>query len=181
MGWIHEDSSSTHEAGFVAVFDDGTESRGQTAVDGVVHEIVGESGESRPSAEIVGWVLRCHCHSTFPAPSSWDDPDRWTRCPSESLEDLPRKRVFAPDDEIADITFRGDVVEAAQAVWMREHVLPHGCIDAIRRAATARRAAEDQLDEAVAVARRLGRSWTDIGRAAGMTRQSANERWRDRT
>ena len=50
----------------------------------------------------------------------------------------------------------------------------------IRAAADARREADARLDVAVARARRLGRSWADIGAAAGMTRQSANERWRDR-
>lgn len=34
-----------------------------------------------------------------------------------------------------------------------------------------------QLDEAVVTARAAGASWSEVGRAAGMTRQSAHERW----
>ena len=53
--------------------------------------------------------------------------------------------------------------------------------DEIRAAVAARRAADERLDAAVANARRLGRSWAKIGAVAGMTAQSANERWRNRT
>jgi hypothetical protein len=46
-------------------------------------------------------------------------------------------------------------------------------------------AARRDLDAAIASAvhnsrNRHGRSWTDIGRAAGITRQSARERWLDK-
>ena len=34
------------------------------------------------------------------------------------------------------------------------------------------------LDQTVALARRDGLSWEQIGQAAGLTRQSAHERWR---
>lgn len=34
-----------------------------------------------------------------------------------------------------------------------------------------------RLDDAVAVARAAGATWGEIGAAAGMTRQSAHERW----
>lgn len=34
-----------------------------------------------------------------------------------------------------------------------------------------------QLDDAVITARATGASWSDVGRAAGMTRQAAHERW----
>ena len=210
MGWIHETETHLHEATLVAVFDDGAQSSGSTMVDGVDYEIVevgrrqaadaaaraslsvrnrmaalGSDIGLRPSAEIARWLLRCDCRrweSSDPYSSelsTWTDPVQWTRVPSASLEDLSRHRVFAPDTDIhADE--RPEVAAAAQAVWRREHLDPLDVDDEIRAAADARRDADTRLDAAVARARRLGRSWADIGAAAGMTRQSANERWRDR-
>ncbi|QHD88490.1 hypothetical protein GR168_23095 (plasmid) [Gordonia sp. JH63] len=111
--------------------------------------------------------------------STWTHPIQWTRVPSASLEDLTRHRVFAPDTDVhADE--RSEVADAARVVWRREHLDPIGVVDEIRAAADARRDADARLDAAVAKARRLGRSWADIGAAAGMTRQSANERWKGR-
>jgi hypothetical protein len=111
--------------------------------------------------------------------STWTDPVQWARVPSASLEDLARHRVFAPDSDV-DADDRPEVAEAARAVWQRDHLDPLDVEAEIRAAADARREADARLDVAVARARRLGRSWADIGAAAGMTRQSANERWRDR-
>ena len=194
----------------MAVFEDGAESQGSTMVDGVDYELVevgrrqaadaaaraslpvrnrmaavGSDIVLRPSAEVVGWLLRCDCrrwdssdlHSS--EVSTWTDPAQWTRVPSVSLEDLASHRVFAPDTDL-DVNVRPEVEEAARAVWLREHLDPIGIGDEIQAAAEARRDADARLDAAVAKARRLGRSWADIGAAAGMTRQSANERWRAR-
>ena len=185
MGWMHEGDTHLHEAALVPFFEDGAESHGSTMVDGVDHEIVEWSrrqGEDRlrPSAEIVGWRLRCECaRRTSSEVSIWTDPVQWTRVPSASLEDIARHRVFAPDTD-TDAHERPEVAKAAQAVWRREHLDPIDVDDEIQAAAEARRDADARLDAAVAKARRLGRSWADIGAAAGMTRQSANERWRDR-
>ncbi|QHD88489.1 hypothetical protein GR168_23085 (plasmid) [Gordonia sp. JH63] len=111
--------------------------------------------------------------------STWTDPVQWSRVPSASLEDLARHRVFAPDNDVhADE--RPEVAEAARAVWQRDHLDPLDVDAELRTAADSRRDADARLDAAVTKARRLGRSWADIGAAAGMTRQSANERWRDR-
>jgi hypothetical protein len=44
-------------------------------------------------------------------------------------------------------------------------------------AAAAYKGAGSALDRAVNAARAAGASWTDIGRAAGITRQTARERW----
>jgi hypothetical protein len=44
-------------------------------------------------------------------------------------------------------------------------------------AAAAYKGAGSALDRAVNSARAAGASWTDIGRAAGISRQSARERW----
>lgn len=47
----------------------------------------------------------------------------------------------------------------------------------VETAATRAREALEQLDDAVSSARASGASWTDIGKAAGIARQSARERW----
>ncbi|MFT4398478.1 hypothetical protein ACLTEW_26490 [Gordonia lacunae] len=184
MGWMHESDTRLHEAALVAVFEDGTESHGATIVDGVDYEIVdpGRRGKDglRPAAEIVGWLLSCDCASRSSSEVlRWTDPVQWTRVPSASLEDLANHRVFAPDTDL-DVNMRPEVAEAARAVWRRQHLDPIDADGEIRAAAEARRDADARLDAAVAKARRLGRSWADIGAAAGMTRQSANERWKDR-
>lgn len=127
-----------------------------------------------------GWVLRCECARSSSDVSTWTDPVQWTRVPSASLEDLAHHRVFAPDTDIhADE--RPEVAAAVKAVWRRAHLDPLDVDDEIRAAVTARRDADARLDAAVAKARRLGRPWAEIGAATGMTRQSANERWKDRT
>ncbi|MCZ4581576.1 hypothetical protein O4158_21290 [Gordonia amicalis] len=206
MGWIHESETHLHEASLVAVFEDGTESSGTTMMDGVDHELVevsrrqaadaaaraslpvrnymaalGSGVVLRPSAEIVGWLLRCHCRRRDSSElSTWTDPIQWMRVPSASLEDLTRRRVCAPDPDL-DVNARPEIAEAAQGVWRREHLDPIDVDDEIRAAVSARRDADAQLDAAVAKARRLGRSWAEIGAATGMSRQSANERWKDRT
>lgn len=185
MGWMHESDTHLHEAALVAVFDDGTESLGSTVVDGVDYDIVElgrhpDEDRRRPSAEIVGWRLSCNCaRRSSSEVSTWTDPAQWARVPSASLEDLARRRVYAPDTDVhADE--RPEVAEAARAVWRRQHLDPIDVDDEIQAAVEARRDADVRLDAAVAKARLLGRSWADIGAAAGMTRQSANERWRDR-
>ena len=203
---MHESDTHVHEAALVAIFADGTQSCGSTMVDGVDYELVevgrhqaadvaaraslpvrnrmaalGSDIALRPSAEIAGWVLSCDCASRSSSEvSTWADPVQWTRVPSASLEDLAGHRVFAPDTDL-DVNVRPEVAEAARAVWRGEHLDPIDVDDEIRAAADARRNADAQLDAAVAKARRLGRSWADIGAATGMTRQSANERWKDRT
>ncbi|WP_287016130.1 hypothetical protein [Gordonia sp. (in: high G+C Gram-positive bacteria)] len=183
MGWVHETDTHLHEAALVPFFEDGAESHGSTMIGGVDYEIV-ETGphldedRRRPSAAIVGWLLSCDCaRRTSSDVSTWTDPVQWTRVPSASLEDLARHQVFAPDTDL-DVNVRPEVAAAAQAVWRREHLDLINVDDEIRAAVNARRDADALLDAAVAKARRLGRSWADIGAATGMTRQSANERWK---
>ena len=185
MGWIHESDTHIHEAWLHPVFGDGALGKGSTMVDGVDYEIVGfgshsSDDELRPSAEIVGWVLECDCYRSDGPQSraSWRDPVPWSRVPSRSLEDLSGHRVFATDSEASYVADRPDVEEAAKLVWQRDHLDPADVDDAIRRAAAARRKADADLDAAVVRARRQGRSWAEIGAAAGMSRQSAHERWK---
>jgi len=101
--------------------------------------------------------------------------------PSASLEFVERGRVFAGDDDVSCAGDRDDVREAAQDVWMREHIEPLDVDDEIRAAVTARREADDQLAAAVSKARQVGLSWARIGAAVGITAQSAHERWNGRS
>ncbi|MFF0249908.1 hypothetical protein [Streptosporangium sandarakinum] len=55
--------------------------------------------------------------------------------------------------------------------------LPPPSLRALRQAAAAAQSAQEHLEAAVRAARADGRSWADIGAAAGITRQSAHERW----
>ena len=61
----------------------------------------------------------------------------------------------------------------------QQHLQPLGRLAAIATAAAQLRDAEQLLDEAVITARTTHPriSWDEIGRATGMTRQSAHVRW----
>jgi len=130
MGWVHESDAHLHEAALVAFFEDGAVSHGSTMVDGVDYELV-EIGQSpdedhrRPSAEIVGWLLRCDCARRSSSDvSTWTDPAQWARVPSASLEDLAGHRVFAPDTDVhADE--RPEVAEIWRHVPRITANLPH--------------------------------------------------------
>ncbi len=50
-------------------------------------------------------------------------------------------------------------------------------LEAVEAAADRIRAAEEQLAAAVASARRLGHSWSELGAALGVTRQAAQQRF----
>lgn len=53
-------------------------------------------------------------------------------------------------------------------------------LDRIAAATAARDQAATDLARAVADARAVGATWEQIGKAAGMTRQSAHDRWAER-
>ncbi|MFS3130645.1 hypothetical protein ACLM5J_19745 [Nocardioides sp. Bht2] len=195
MGWIHDgDSTSTwHEAHLVAEFPDGSRgigiSTGGTYAAGEVIvgvEYVGEPGAitdevyaTRPAATAVGWRIICDC-------TEGGDSTRRTkwisellpRVPSQELEDLSSGRFHVADAaDVDDLDEIKPYDQAVRAIWERDHL--HG-ITALEQITAVRRGivdAEQALSLAVARARSAGSTWEAIGRAAGMTRQSAQERW----
>ena len=62
----------------------------------------------------------------------------------------------------------------------RRHIAGWQALEDVEEAAARHAAAARGLDEAVRTAAAAGASWSDIGGAAGMTGQSATERWSDR-
>ena len=116
-----------------------------------------------PYEELIGWQARCAC--------GWAG-STWRR-----TETLPGDHGGrdADDARLPDGT---TVDDAARAEWQR-HIAPLDKLAAVRAAARTAAAARRALDDAVAAARAgtPTASWADIGSAAGMSKQSAHERW----
>lgn len=106
---------------------------------------------------VTGWRAGCECGwrgGRFYSRTEWPSPDGG-----------------APEEVDGYDTEAGTYAE-----WTRhlaEAVPTLAVHDAAERAATAR----DELNRAVALARAAGASWAAIGAAAGMSKQSAHERW----
>lgn len=145
--------------------------------------VYGAGGErdvhlTRPAAEAVGWRILCDCRdqagNVLPAAQRWQS-ELLVRVPSKALEDLAAGRIYSVDQDAVDI---GEIHDAAlSALWRSQHA---GAMDALARIAAAQEQIGDlnqQLTVAVGQARDQGVSWEAIGRAAGMSRQSAHERW----
>lgn len=113
----------------------------------------------------IGWRGVCTC--------GWLGP-LWERVTDPLEHGLAARKVFDPvPSEWADTPAHVD--DAIRGEWLR-HVPPRALAD-VRAAAEDVRKAEARLNEAVQRARGDGSSWADIGLAAGITRQSAHERW----
>lgn len=105
--------------------------------------------QARPPVEVVGHVAACSC--------GWRGPVQ---------------RGLAHEDGYLEDGDEGRVIEA----W-RRHIEPAKMTELVSEAAARYSAAGRDLDDAVREARRLGATWADVGRAVGITRQSARERW----
>ena len=184
MGWISDDAS--HQGYLLPHFLDGQRGAGVTGGDIPADQVaVGEgtidgAGDldyrTRPAAEVVGWVVCCDC-SAGRATTTWTGPT-FARVPSPSLESMRARRIFAADEEVPYLAERPEVEDAARELWRVEHVFGTDAVGEVQAAAVGAARAELRLETAVALARHSGASWETIGRAAGMTRQSAHERWR---
>lgn len=107
---------------------------------------------------VTGWRAACEC--------GWRGTQFWPRA---AFRDWTSS--IAPDEVAGFATGHG-----AYGEWF-EHL--HAALPglAVHDAAQELAAARETLDQAVATARASGASWTLIGKAAGITRQSAHERW----
>lgn len=188
MSWGSDDGR--HEGYVLAEFVDGVRARGVSGggvpQDHVVvdFEYVGEPGArtetrytTRPAAEAIGWRVMCDCREN---PESSRVTKTWvsellTRVPSKALEDAAAGRIFALDGEVIDVD--ESHYDALHAIWRRDHVDELDALATIREARRRARLAQDDLDAAARSARAGGSTWEAIGRAAGMARQSAQERW----
>lgn len=132
----------------------------------VARDLLIEAEEWRPDAAVVGWVAGCEC--------GWRGRP-WTRVASPGLVDRGA-RLLATGGDFYDLESPDETLVMDE--W-RGHIAPFRTIEDVEEAAARHAATGRALDEAVAAARAAGASWNDVGRAAGMSRQSAHVRWRD--
>jgi len=171
MGYMSEDGR--HEGWDSAEFPDGWLSVGADP-DGVLTVAPASIARGSDTAvnvvdgrTAIGWRGVCTC--------GWLGP-LYRRVPSPGQHDVARHQVHADPGPGAVVP--AGLEDAIYVEW-RDH-LPHETLAEVTAAAEDARKAEARLDGAVAAARGAGQTWEAIGRAAGMTRQSANQRWRPR-
>lgn len=175
MGWISDvEGLETHE-GYAAYVTADEQVAGSSNRDGVfIHrgdQALGRGADAAEPAEfvpwsgVVAWQTRCACGW---AGGRWD---RAATLPGE-YGGHDADDAFLPDGTSVETVARKD--------W-EAHLEPLGRLSAVRAVAEELARARDRLDRLVAEARSgpAPASWTDIGRATGMSRQSAHERWRD--
>lgn len=185
MAWISEDG--LHEAYLAAEFRDGERSIGVSGAgvpdDQVVVEAdhAAESYRTRPAGEVVGWRIACNCSAANGSGQTVWTGSFFHRAPTKALEDVEAGHLWAPADQVIDISGREDVESRVLELWQRDHLMTAQATETVRRAAAAAVRAAAELDQSVATARRFGMSWDAIGRAAGMTKQSAHQRWSSQT
>ena len=172
MGWIIDVPGAEVHEGHVAMLGPDGRGSGGSSGEGVLFSNPRWSWGSNepvdivvPWSEIIGWRVQCECGWRG---TTWSREDARTDDPTE--EDVFPEHMLLPD---------GRTLEAAGHTEWKQHVQPLGAAAAVRSAAAAVRDAETALAEAVAAARTANppATWEQIGRAAGISRQSAHERW----
>lgn len=129
-------------------------------------ELDSDDWQYRPEAEVTGWVMACDC--------GWRGQP-WTRATSLADQDLAARRAYSPGDNYGDGP--REIEDACHTEWLA-HIRPHQVLAEISTLTAEHADVDQRLADAVGRARAVGVSWTDIGAAAGITRQSAHERWR---
>lgn len=166
----YQSDDGRHEGWCATVFPDGRVSTGARH-DGALVAPVGPDGRAGHADDVldgrtaIGWRGHCGC--------GWQGP-LWERVATAEEASTTDRKVWWPDPD-----HYGEAPAGVQdTVWSEweTHLEPKSLI-AIREAAQAVREAQARLDAAVRVACEERRSWTEIGKAAGMRRQSAHERW----
>lgn len=184
MGWNNENGQ--HEAYLAVILADGKVASGSNGHGPVVMEVDDRGNFVRDvqysDDQIVGWELRCDCsipsrYDEFTIRSStWIGP-RFERVATAAVEDVTRGRIYSPAGDAGYVDDREDVEQFVIAKWRAEHLAPLEALTEVNRLQRVIADATADLAQAVVLARATGRSWEDIGRAAGISRQAAHERW----
>ncbi|MFD6401212.1 hypothetical protein [Nocardia sp. NPDC060249] len=163
-----------HEGYVMHVFADGAYGGSYSAGPLATHSADGAmlpvgQWHERPDAEVVGWRPMCD-DLNHHGRECWRGK-LWTRVTDPTEHDLTRQRIYSKDAMLTELR-----VDLLLREW-EYHVAPTRGTAEVEFAAGEVAEAQRRLAEAVRSARGQGASWEAIGKAAGMTRQSAHERW----
>ncbi len=168
MGWIR-DGAYDHEGWVANVLADGRVASSSTGGGVIVHELTGDDVVAErevrrypnsdyidvviPWDQVVTWRVTCQCGWTgAERPAVTDAKYNSRDCPEE-IED----RFFAP-------------------AW-DAHVAPYVALYDLDELTDQLRDLEERIVDKVQLARAGGASWAEVGRAAGLSRQGAQQRW----
>jgi hypothetical protein len=168
MGWIR-DGAYDHEGWVANVLTDGRVASGSTGGGVIVHEltdddVIAEREIRRypdsdhldiviPWDQVATWRVTCQCGWTGDErPAITDATYTHRDCPEE-IED----RIFVPE-------------------W-DAHVAPFVALYDLDALTDQLRDIERRIIDTVQLARAGGASWAEVGRAAGLSRQGAQQRW----
>lgn len=184
MGLINDDRN--HEAALLPEFDDGVRADGwrSGAPDQIIVATTEALGDQdthvrRPAGAVTGWRVVCFCGDEHGLRGTWVGP-LLSRVPSPVQEDLEQHRVYADDADVRDLDYRTDVQELVRALWRTGHADVSGGLSGLTRAIAIERSARTEVDALAHQARAAGATWQQLGDAAGITRQAAQQRWRER-
>jgi hypothetical protein len=174
MGWVSTDNE--HEGWAACVAPDGRLSAASSAERILFPGISGRYQPDKmmpdhdvvPDNEIKGWRGQCSC--------GWQG-DRWERVTSPADADFSHRRDYVAPDDSAHASPK--VEDAIHNEW-KAHIAPPEALRGLEAAAREYNRAGRRLAKTVAAAKAAGASWADIGRAVGISRQSAHERWADK-
>lgn len=175
MGWIR-DGADDHEGCVQNVLADGRVSAATAGGGVIVHELTGDDivagreicrreGSNDvdvilPWDQVVAWRPACQC--------GWTGSERSARTAPDS-----------PGSERDSAAFP-EIVNAFKGEWLT-HVGPVAALHDLEELSDDLRALESLIKVKVQSARAGGASWTQIGRAARLSRQGAQQRWRSLT
>ncbi len=103
--------------------------------------------------QVVAWRVKCKCGWTGGEQQAVTETKYGTRNCPEDFED----RVFAPE-------------------WSA-HVAPFAALTDLEQLVDQLRDVETRIADTVRLARTGGASWAQVGRAAGLSKQGAQQRW----
>lgn len=162
MSWSTEDGVHEGWAATVVAWEDGPAVVGFRG-----SSLVLDDGSLLPESETIGWRAACSC--------GWAGKRFSRKSHPMSVYVENPGTAYSAEGGPAPVWLES----ICHAEWI-EHTGEQGRFDLVRNAAELCRAAEHRLDAAV-IAARPGMTWEEIGRATGMSRQSAWERWSSRT
>ena len=185
MGIANDDG--THEMHLASVFADGMRGASYRGIglnsqvaasytrDGQILPV--DSWVWRPARDVVAFALVCECTVLGGYTSQATVLTRWERASDPGEEDLDAGRLYVgPEEDAMDVSDREDVEVAMRRRWAG-HLAPLQSAARLEAAWRRHRQALADVDDAVRSARDAGLSWVEVGRATGMARQSARERW----